>query len=107
MSDRIKPIPSEIGRANENDIRVLWNDGHESVYRPRYLRLKCPCAGCVDEWTGYKVLNSEAVLKDIVPLSIGLVGRYGVRVQWSDGHSDGIYTFNFLRELCPCQACGG
>ena len=105
MGDHSKPIPSEITRANEQDIRILWKDGHESIYPARYLRLKCPCAGCVDEWTGRKVLRQNEVPKDVAPASLELVGRYAVRVYWNDGHSDGIYTFEFLRDLCPCSQC--
>jgi DUF971 family protein len=33
------------------------------------------------------------------------VGRYAIRFHWSDGHSTGIYTFEHLRELCPCPIC--
>ncbi|MBK9691928.1 MAG: DUF971 domain-containing protein [Gemmatimonadetes bacterium] len=39
------------------------------------------------------------------PPSPGLVGAYGLRVEWSDGHGTGIYTFRWLRDRCPCEAC--
>ena len=100
-----RPIPKEISRSGSDAIRILWRDGHESVYSPRPLRLKCPCAGCVDEWTGRRTITSGDVSEDVVPLSVNLVGRYGVRIHWSDGHSDGIYTFELLRGLCPCPVC--
>ena len=32
-------------------------------------------------------------------------GRYAIRFHWSDGHSTGIYTFELLRQLCPCPIC--
>jgi len=32
------------------------------------------------------------------------VGRYAVQIAWTDGHDSGIYTFEYLRELCPCCA---
>ena len=100
--DDISPIPREITRAGDHDIRILWKSGHESLYPARYLRLKCPCAGCVDEWTGRKTLKPQEVSEDVTPDSLELVGRYGLRVHWTDGHSDGIYTFERLRDLCPC-----
>ena len=34
-----------------------------------------------------------------------LVGRYALQMYWSDGHSTGIYTFDYLRDLCPCAEC--
>lgn len=39
------------------------------------------------------------------PLRAELVGRYALQIFWSDGHSTGIYTFPYLREICPCEAC--
>ena len=105
MVDIGNPVPREITRSGVQDIQVLWNDGHESIYPSRYLRLKCPCAECVDEWTGLRVLKGEDVNREVAPNSLQLVGRYGVRIYWGDGHSAGIYTFRMLRRLCPCQEC--
>jgi DUF971 family protein len=28
-----------------------------------------------------------------------------VRFEWSDGHNTGIYSYEYLRALCPCEAC--
>jgi DUF971 family protein len=38
-------------------------------------------------------------------VSVALVGAYGIKIQWSDGHSTGIYTFERLLESCPCPRC--
>ncbi|MBI3962119.1 MAG: DUF971 domain-containing protein [Deinococcus sp.] len=99
------PIPAEIGRANQHDVRIRWNDGHESVYLACDLRLACPCATCVEEMTGRKIVNPLSVPANVHPLGISLVGRYAIQIQWSDGHSTGIYTFENLRRLCPCPQC--
>jgi DUF971 family protein len=29
-----------------------------------------------------------------------------LQIQFSDGHATGIYSFEHLRELCPCEKCG-
>ena len=102
MSNGQVPIPKEIGRANEHDVKVIWKDGHESVYPARALRLNCPCAGCVDEMTGQMRLIASSVPQDVRPLKIDLVGRYAMSVHWSDGHQTGIYAFDRLRRMCPC-----
>ena len=33
------------------------------------------------------------------------MGRYAIRIVWSDGHSTGIYSYDHLRAICPCEAC--
>jgi DUF971 family protein len=35
------------------------------------------------------------------------VGAYGLRINWSDGHGTGIYTFDRLLAACPCPSCAG
>ncbi|MBI3939456.1 MAG: DUF971 domain-containing protein [Acidobacteria bacterium] len=99
------PTPKEITRAGEHDVKIVWNDGHESVFPARPLRLACPCAACVEEMTGRRLLQPANLPPDVHPVGIQLVGRYGIQIRWSDGHDTGIYTFEVLRQLCPCEAC--
>jgi DUF971 family protein len=99
------PTPKEIGRAGLHDLRIVWNDDHESILTARPLRLACPCAACVEEMTGRALLRPEAVPEAIQPMKIQLVGRYGIQITWSDGHNTGIYTFQQLLALCPCPQC--
>ncbi len=99
--------PVEIGRANQHDVKITWQDGHVSTYPARELRLACPCAACVDEVTGHVRVIATSVPQDVHPLKIDVVGRYAISVQWSDGHNTGIYPFDRLRKICPCEQCGG
>jgi len=57
--------------------------------------------------TGRPLLDPGSVPGDIRPLRLALVGTYGIRVAWSDGHDTGIYTFDRLRATCPCPRCAG
>jgi len=75
------------------------------LFQARRLRLSCPCAECVEEMSGKPLLQPESVPLDIRPLSVGLVGSYGLKVNWSDGHGTGIYTFERLLSWCPCDVC--
>lgn len=100
-----KPVPKTVSRANLHDVKIVWNDGHESLYIARDLRLRCPCAVCVEEMSGRPLLDPDTVAPDVHPLGISLVGKYAIHIQWSDGHSTGIYTFDSLRRLCPCPSC--
>ncbi len=99
------PIPHAINRQDDG-LRIEWDqNGHEGFFPARDLRLACPCAGCVEEMSGRPLLDPASIALDIRPLSIALVGAYGLKIQWSDGHSTGIYTFERLLKSCPCQRC--
>lgn len=98
--------PAEVGPTPEGSrLRIAWRDGHVSDYEPRDLRLRCPCAGCMDEMTGERTLDPGRVPERVHPTEIRYVGRYALQFFWSDGHSTGIYPFEYLRRLCPCDAC--
>jgi DUF971 family protein len=99
MQASAKLRPVEIGRANEHDVKIRWNNGSQSVCMARRVRLACPCAGCVDEATGAQRLDPASVPEDVRPLGIELVGRYAIQIRWSDGHSTGLYSFDLLRRL--------
>ena len=86
-------------RQDGSDVLVLdWSDGATTRHPVRELRLACRCAACVDEWTNASLLDPSSVPADVRPIRIEPVGRYGLQVEWSDGHSTGIYTFDSLRE---------
>ncbi|TVP47584.1 MAG: DUF971 domain-containing protein [Gemmatimonadales bacterium] len=92
--------PLEVApNADASRLRIRWADGAVSEYPPRHLRIACPCAGCVDELTGRRILREEHVPRDIHPLAIHYVGRYALRFDWSDGHGTGIFPFEYLRKL--------
>jgi ATP-binding protein involved in chromosome partitioning len=99
------PIPHAINRRDDG-LLIEWDEtGHEALYPARELRLACPCAACVDEMSGRPLLDPSSVPNDVRPVSLGLVGAYGLKVRWSDGHATGIYTFERLLASCPCDAC--
>ncbi|GEM_PF-94921 len=102
-----KPVPAEISRVNAHDVRVAWRDGHESVYAARELRLACPCALCLEETSGRKLLDPATVAAEVHPTAVNLVGRYAVNFTFSDGHATGIYTFEYLRGLSSAPAPAG
>jgi DUF971 family protein len=39
------------------------------------------------------------------PTTVEPVGKYAIRFHWNDGHELGIYSWQFLREVCPCAEC--
>lgn len=90
----------------ETEFMLTWEDGHRSLYRFDYLRFLCPCAGCVDEHTGRRTIRKESVPENIKSVEMRPVGRYAVSFRFSDGHQTGIYSFEYLRKICPCGQCG-
>lgn len=107
--DVAKPrhAPAHLFQIDRATLGVTWTDGHASRYVVRELRLACPCAHCIQEWTGEVMVKPELIPADVVPVEIEPVGNYGLRIQWSDGHATGIYTYDRLRAFCGCAACGG
>jgi DUF971 family protein len=39
------------------------------------------------------------------PASAHAVGRYAIQFNWLDGHSGGIYSWEYLRRVCQCREC--
>jgi DUF971 family protein len=51
--------------------------------------------------SGRPLLDPATVPADVRPVTVALVGAYGLRILWSDGHGTGIYTFERLRGPIP------
>jgi ATP-binding protein involved in chromosome partitioning len=101
----VATTPYAINRSDQG-LLFEWDDqGHQGFFPARALRLACPCAACVEEMTGRPLLDPAHVAEDVRPAAVRLVGAYGIRVDWSDGHKTGIYTFDRLLAICPCPTC--
>ena len=92
--------PREIKQNDDHSLSILWADQHRCEYRAVDLRRACPCAQCVNEWTGQRMLKPESIAEDTTIKNISVVGRYALNFQWSDNHDTGIYSFRYLRDLC-------
>ena len=92
---------------NQHTLTISWKDGHVSTYPYNLLRKLCPCATCTEE---RKNANPLKLIVGPVATAVDLVkieplGRYALTLAFSDGHDTGIYTYEFLRELCRCPEC--
>lgn len=106
--------PEHIAISKSKGIRVDWKDGHHSEYTLALLRDECPCATCTGAhgtepqktaWS-QEAANPFQMYKPALKIvEIEEVGLYALRIVWSDGHGSGIYSFDYLRGLCPCGAC--
>ena len=98
--------------AGNGTLSVQWSDGHLSAYPYQYLRDSCPCASCSGKSPASHAAAAPSPfpmfgVKALRPTRAELVGRYALQIFWNDGHSTGIYSFDHLRELCPCKECVG
>jgi DUF971 family protein len=93
----LRPTGARIDPATGH-LLVPWTDGVTLRYPIDALRAACPCAGCVDEWTG-KVLVSIEMFPGVTLKSLKQVGQYAFNVVFSDGHDTGLYTWSKLREI--------
>jgi DUF971 family protein len=96
--------PTTIKRLGKEGLEITWSDGHHGIYPNRYLRDNCPCASC-REGKPRRLLPIVGHPGEIYPLQIGVVGRYAISIAWSDRHDTGIYSYDTLRQLCPCEPC--
>jgi len=90
----------------ETELVAHWADGETTRHPLEALRRNCPCAQCrerredsrgPEEGVELTVLSGEAVTATAAARSFDLVGRYGLRVNWADGHQHGIYALEQLR----------
>ena len=101
--------PGHIAISKSAGIKIDWRDGHHSEYGLQYLRDRCPCATCTGAHgagpvkpapSAFELYKPKLKMVDVEP-----VGSYAIRIRWSDGHSTGIYSYNYFREICPCEEC--
>ena len=99
--------PTDIQTIGE-ELAIKWDDGVESFIRLETLRRACPCAGCKGETDilGNLYKNPD---KPLTPLSTQLVrianvGGYAIQPVWADGHTTGLYSFDYLRRVAEATA---
>jgi len=107
--------PEHIAISKSKGIQIDWKGGHRSSYSLAYLRDHCPCASCTGahgtepQRSSYSAPQQTNPFKMYTPvlkmLNVEPVGHYAFRIEWSDGHNTGIYSYDHLRKICPCDQC--
>jgi prepilin-type processing-associated H-X9-DG protein len=116
LDPRKKPTSIKIHISNGTGVDITWADGHASHYDFAYLREECPCATCNDArekkatlGTSAPALLSSPALPMFKPKpraqSATQIGSYAIQINFSDGHSTGIYSYDYFRIICPCAEC--
>jgi DUF971 family protein len=95
--------PKKLQIIDKKELFIKWDDESESNIPLKYLRDECPCATCKGETILFKTIRPPSLavrnanMYEVIDLK--LVGGYAIQVKWKDGHSTGIYTFEYLKIL--------
>lgn len=114
---RKKPVTVRVHVTTGTGVDISWADGHSSHFDFIYLRDHCPCANCKDERSKKseveRAITAPASGAAVLPLfkpkpkarHAEVIGRYAIQLEFTDGHSAGIYSYDYLRMICPCPEC--
>lgn len=106
---RREPTSVKVWLTTGEGVHIDWKDGHQSRYSFPYLREQCPCATCREQRQRSPRNRGPAALplyqEPAKAVRAQAVGHYAVQFAFSDGHSTGIYSFDYFREICPCPEC--
>ncbi len=99
----MRPYPVAIALENPQVLVIRWSDGQQMRYSAQVLRSRCPCAHCLQR----QAEASQELLPVLQPHETGPVhitevrpvGNYAYNICFSDQHTTGIYTLEYLRRL--------
>jgi len=113
--DATTPAKVRVMKTEGTGVEIVWKDGHSSAWSFAWLRWACPCATCNEERQhtsraigipkpkpGGPLVLYEAPPR---PVEVTPVGKYAIKFKWNDGHESGIYSWEYLRRVCQCEAC--
>lgn len=113
--EAIEPTRVKVNKTEGTGMEIDWKDGHRSSWNFRWLRDACPCATCVEEREkdGRQPGTPKATPQNMLqlyqdpprPVSVTPTGRYAIAFGWNDGHTSGIYSWDYLRRQCTCAEC--
>jgi DUF971 family protein len=117
---RKKPTDVKVHVTSRAGVDIMWADGHASHYDFAYLREQCPCAICDDsrqkkdqQKNQGLAVPAPALQSAELPMfkprpgarAAKTVGHYALQIDFTDGHSAGIFSYDYLRTICPCAQC--
>ncbi len=110
-----EPAKVRVNKTEGTGMEIDWKDGHHSSWSFVWLRNACPCATCHEEREaqGRKPGEPKPRPENVLPMYeppprpalVTPVGHYAISFHWNDGHSSGIYSWDFLRRHCTCDEC--
>src|SRR2546423_1969643 len=113
IDPRKKPTNVQVHVSSGAGVDITWADAHSSHYDFAYLREECPCATCNDEREKKRAFASGSSPAGALPMfkpkpraqAATKVGNYAIQITFNDGHATGIFSYDHLRSICPCDEC--
>lgn len=112
--EAIRPAKVKIDKTGGSGMTIEWRDGHTSHWDFAWLRAACPCATCHEarEAEGRAPGVAKPKPKSLLPMyeapprpaDVEPVGKYALRFKWNDGHEAGLYSWDYLRNVCDVEA---
>jgi DUF971 family protein len=105
----MSPIPSHIQLHQKSKVLdLIYEEGHRGTQAAKhyqlpceYLRIYSPSAEVRGHGKGQEVLQTGK--QDVNITHIEPSGQYGLKLSFDDGHNTGIYTWDYLYDLCLHQ----
>jgi DUF971 family protein len=111
----VNPKSVKVNVTTGSGMDIEWDDGHRTHFGFQWLRDACPCATCTEERNnhhrglGEPAKQTASLLpmykEPAKPKEVKPVGKYALNIAWNDGHASGIYSWDYLREICQCEEC--
>lgn len=108
--EAITPAKVRVDKTGGTGVEIEWRDGHRSAWSFAWLRAACPCATCHEEREaehrdpGMGKPKPKMLLPMYEapprPVEVSKVGNYAIRFKWNDGHEAGLYSWDYLRNVC-------
>lgn len=103
--DSVKPkkkttsVTAVVLSKDQRELSLTWSDGVTTKVASRRLRQYCPCAGCVEEWSGRRTFEVDTIPEDMKVIEVHSVGNYALSFTFGDLHTTGIYQWEYLKDL--------
>lgn len=95
--------PISFKRQKSSLLEIAWNSGYSAVVKLKSLRDECPCALCGDALS-----QKSKDMPEMLAVALGMyeltalemIGNYAIKPKWKDGHQEGMYSWEILKDLC-------
>ena len=88
------------------ELAIRWDGGDETFLSHEFLRLHSPSASNKGERDIFGTQYGGAEQNKFPGVQINgwdAIGNYAIRIQFSDGHNTGIYSWDYLRKLAELK----